>query len=55
MTTASSIFAVPCPTCADELVPIAAHEYQCSRCRVRYRMNFGYLEPLGTACTDGPS
>jgi hypothetical protein len=47
--TASPIFTIPCPTCADELIPAATHEYRCRACGGRYRMNVGYLEPVGTS------
>jgi hypothetical protein len=41
-----SIFAIPCPTCDDELAPVAATEYCCPGCGHRYRVNVGYLEPV---------
>ena len=53
---ASSIFAIPCPSCADELTPVGGHDYQCHGCGGRYRMNVGYLQPLGAPTAgDRPS
>jgi len=44
--TPSPIFAVPCPSCADELAPVSAQQYRCPACGSQYRMNVGYLEPI---------
>jgi hypothetical protein len=53
--TASPIFAVSSPTCADELTPVSADVFRCGRCPGRHRINGGYLEAIGATPGDKAS